>query len=224
MATTGSEKAIATLAYAFSYAHQRDNRANASGTDFLLDYLAGDVSLAAHDITLGAGFEILEGDGINGFRTPLATAHAFHGHADKFFPVAGFPQGLKDHYVYLGYTIPVGNGIPLRAAYHWFSPESGPGGYGREINLMASYAINKSLGLVTKYGRFPHAAGIRLPNEGWCWPYGSRTMILPFMYSGSVRLATEVAVDAVAAVAAAVGRGAGPETVVVRPGVPSFAS
>jgi len=152
---TGShEFAPATLAYAFSYAHQLDNSANASGADFALDYFAADVSLAAHGITLGTGLEILEGDGTNGFRTPLATVHAFHGYADKFLPVGGFPQGLEDYHVYLGYTVPVGSGIPVRAAYHWFSPESGPGSYGEEINLMASYAINESLSLIAKYGRY----------------------------------------------------------------------
>ena len=152
---TGSQEfAPATLAYAFSYAHQRDNSANAPGADFSLDYLAGDVSLKAHGITLGTGFEHLEGDGANGFRTPLATVHAFNGHADKFLPIGGFPQGLKDHFVYLGYTIPVGSGIPIRAAYHWFSPETGSGSYGEEFDLMASYNINKSLGLIAKYGRY----------------------------------------------------------------------
>lgn len=152
---TGSQEfAPATLAYAFSYAHQRDNSANAPGSEFSLDYLAGDVSIKAYGITLGTGFEYLEGDGTNGFRTPLATVHAFNGYADKFLPIAGFPQGLKDHFAYLGYTIPVGSGIPVRAAYHWFSPESGSGSYGEEFDLMASYNINKALSLIAKYGRY----------------------------------------------------------------------
>ncbi len=153
---TGSHEIASetTLAYAFSYAHQRDNSANAPGTDFSLDYLAADVSLKTHGITLGTGFEYLEGDGVNGFRTPLATVHAFNGYADKFLPIGGFPQGLKDHFVYLGYTIPIGSGIPIRAAYHWFSPETGNGSYGEEFDLMASYNINKSLGLIAKYGRY----------------------------------------------------------------------
>ena len=39
--------------------------------------------------SLGAGVEILEGDGSKGFTTPLATLHKFQGWADKFLDDAG---------------------------------------------------------------------------------------------------------------------------------------
>ncbi|MCC5838898.1 MAG: alginate export family protein [Opitutales bacterium] len=151
-----------TLAYALSYARQTDN-SGSGPRDFSLDYWAGDLAATFHGVTLGAGFEFLEGDGTEGFRTPLATVHAFNGHADKFLPVAGFPLGLDDRYLYASYRLPVGAGIPLRVAHHWFRPEQGPGRYGRELNFTGSYAFNKYFSLVAKYGRYrpdSHAVGI----------------------------------------------------------------
>ncbi len=139
--------------YAVSYAYQTEN-SGSGGRDFSLSYLAGDVSATVAGISVGGGFELLEGDGTNGFRTPLATVHAFNGFADKFLPLAGFPLGLDDRYVYLGYRIPVGNGIPIRVTHHWFRPETGSGRYGNEIDLIASYQINRYFSLVAKYGRY----------------------------------------------------------------------
>ena len=49
---------------------------------------------------LGAGYEVLEGDGVKGFTTPLATLHKFDGWADKFLTTP--PNGLERRYVTLG--------------------------------------------------------------------------------------------------------------------------
>lgn len=138
----------------FSYAIQEDNSASLSPTGFSLDYWALDLSATQNGITFGAGMEILDGDGTNGFRTPLATVHQFNGFADVFLPIGGLSHGLRDFHIYIAGKIPVGNGIQLRAVYHQFESHRDNTRLGKEYDLVASYTINKHLNLVTKYGNY----------------------------------------------------------------------
>ena len=97
------------------------------------------------------------------FRTPLATVHKFNGFADALLPLKGFTNGLEDYYVYAGYKIPLGNGINIKAIYHWFDSESSgtPGqDGGEEIDFVASYKVNKYITLVTKYGDYDTDGGV----------------------------------------------------------------
>lgn len=145
------------IMYAGSVAEQEDT--GPSTLDYDAGYLAGDLSAVVKGLTLGGGFEILE----PGFRTPLATVHKFNGFADALLPLGGFTNGLEDFYVYAGYTIPVGNGIKTKVIYHWFDSESsGAAGQdgGTEIDLVASYSINKYLSLVGKYGDYEEDGGV----------------------------------------------------------------
>lgn len=109
--------------------------------------------------TLGGGFEIFE----PGFRTPLATVHKFNGFADALLATNGFTNGLEDFYAYLGYTLPVGNGIETKAIYHWFDSESGAAPAedgGSEINLVIMYPLNKYVHLLAKYGNYQQDGGV----------------------------------------------------------------
>ena len=87
-----------TLSYSASYATQREAARNPLSFD--LDYLLGEIKASYGAYSLGAGVEILEGDGAKGFTTPLATLHSFQGWADKFLttPV----DGIDDRYVTAG--------------------------------------------------------------------------------------------------------------------------
>ncbi|MGJ8654227.1 MAG: alginate export family protein [Opitutaceae bacterium] len=146
-----------TFNYAFSIAQQEDN--SESPTSYDADYFAGDLSANIAGFTLGAGFEVLE----SGFRTPLATLHKFNGFADVFLGASGtgIANGLEDVYAYAGYSIPLGEkkSIPVKVIYHSFSPETGSGDYGDEIDIVASYQINKYLSLIGKYGSYDSDGG-----------------------------------------------------------------
>ncbi|MEO0511194.1 MAG: alginate export family protein [Verrucomicrobiota bacterium] len=137
--------------YAFSIADQ-DATLGEDGS-----YYAGDLSSSFSGVTLGGGFEILE----QGFRTPLATVHKFSGFADAFAgqSITGNGAGLEDIYVYAGYKLPVGNGVNLKAIYHWFEPETGGGDFGQEIDLVAAYKINKYMSLLAKYADYDADTG-----------------------------------------------------------------
>ncbi|WP_269522355.1 alginate export family protein [Coraliomargarita parva] len=156
-ATGGFKIDEVKFSYAASIAEQEDT--GPSPVDYDAGYMAGDLSANVSGVTLGGGFEILEA----GFRTPLATVHKFNGFADAYLPLTGFTNGLEDFYVYVGYKIPVGNGIKTKVIYHWFDSESkGASGQdgGNEIDLVASYAINKYTSLVAKYGDYEEDGGV----------------------------------------------------------------
>ncbi|WPJ96794.1 alginate export family protein [Coraliomargarita algicola] len=145
------------ITYAASLAEQTD--AGASSKDYDAAYYAADVSTQIEAVTLGGGFEIMQAE----FRTPLATVHKFNGFADALLPTGGFANGLEDLYLYAGYTLPIGNGIPVKVIYHWFDSESsGAAGQdgGKEIDLVASYRINQYVSLLAKYGDYESDGGV----------------------------------------------------------------
>lgn len=145
--------------YSASIAEQEDT--GPSTKDYDARYTAADLSALCPKtgITFGGGFEIFEPE----FRTPLATVHKFNGFADAVNANNGYTNGLEDFYVYAGYKIPVGNGISTKVIYHWFDSEtSGAPGQdgGEELDLVASYKINKYLTLLGKYGDYDTDGGV----------------------------------------------------------------
>jgi Alginate export len=122
------------LAYALSYAQQSEWADNPLTFD--LDYRFAEGSVTWKQFTVGAGLEILEGDGVKGFTTPLATLHKFQGWDDKF--LATPPNGLEDRYATLGATfkgIASLDTLSVVAAYHDYEAEHVNADYGSEIDV-----------------------------------------------------------------------------------------
>jgi len=148
--------------YNFSYAIQTDAGDNPGNFD--LGYLEGDISAAFSGFKLTLGYESMEGDGLKGFTTPLATVHKFAGFADVFAGrsiglAGGLPQGLDDLYLSAGYKLPIGTGIPLTAIYHEFDAENSGGSLGSEIDLVATYKLNEYTLLIGKYANYDADSG-----------------------------------------------------------------
>lgn len=146
-----------SFSYVGSYAFQDDNSGSFAGTDYDNDYY--DIKLKGHfmGFTVGLGYEVLEGNGTNGFSTPLATVHKFAGYADVFLGptvTGGLTNGLVDQYVEASYKIPVGNGIAISASYHLFETDENSEDLGDELDIVVAYPINKYLKLVSKYANY----------------------------------------------------------------------
>ncbi len=128
-------------------ATQSDADNNPADYDATYFRIQGDWKLDA--LTAGIGFESLGSDNGQGFRTPLATLHAFNGWADKFLATPG--AGLEDLYFKVGYNYKPWS---FMLVYHDFSAESGGDDFGTEIDLSAGRAFAERYKLLLKLAAF----------------------------------------------------------------------
>jgi len=124
------------LGYSLTYAIQRD-RAN-NPLRFQNDYWQGELSGGLYGVTLAAGVEVLGGNGVKGFTTPIATLHPFQGWAEQF--TTHPPNGIDDRYGSLSYAVKNAFGpassIAATAVYHEFRSARLDLDYGSEIDAM----------------------------------------------------------------------------------------
>jgi hypothetical protein len=140
------------LSYVASYATQQETADNPLSFD--LDYYLGEINAAYGPYSLGAGVEILEGNGIKGFTTPLATLHKFQGWADKF--LATPVDGIDDRYLTAGVMRQrwaVLDMFSIVASYHRYAAERGSMHYGSEADLQAQAKWGRLTGTV-KYAHY----------------------------------------------------------------------
>ena len=136
-----------STSYTLEYAHQKnygDNPNNYSADYFLLEG-----ALTTTGITGKLGYEVLEGDSVQAFQTPLATLHAFQGWADKFLTTPS--DGIEDLYVSIATKI---RGANISLIYHRFNPEAGGPDYGSEWNLMIKKPFAEHYSIVLKYADY----------------------------------------------------------------------
>jgi hypothetical protein len=130
------------LNYALSYAQQSDHGDNP--LQFDLDYRFAEFGVTLRQFTLGYGAEFLEGNGVKGFTTPLATLHKFNGWADKFL---GTPaNGLEDKYLFGAVAlkkVALLDTLTLNAAWHDYEAEALNVDYGEELNISLTGKIKK---------------------------------------------------------------------------------
>lgn len=100
-------------------------------------------------LTLGIGYESLGSDNGQGFRTPLATLHAYNGWADQFLGTPG--TGLDDLYFKAAYKVKPWN---IQLVYHDFSADAGSEDYGSEIDLSAGRGLGDRYKLLLKLAMF----------------------------------------------------------------------
>jgi hypothetical protein len=152
------------LAYSLSYATQQEYAGNP--LDYEDDYYAFELIGTFRQYSVGGGVEVLEGDGVKGFTTPLATLHKFDGWADKFLTTPA--NGLERRYVTLGYVkkgFRMLDTLAANAIYHEFQSQRLGADYGSEIdlqlqakwqrfNFMLKYADYDTRGFATDTGKF----------------------------------------------------------------------
>lgn len=112
-------------------------------------------------------YEVQEGDGVDAFRTPLGTNHAYQGWADMFLNTPA--QGLKDTY----FTV-VGNimGAKLVAVYHDFETDEGSLDAGDELDLLLQKTFKEHYTLGVKYADYNADSEYGLVDTEKFWVYG----------------------------------------------------
>lgn len=140
------------LAWLASFARQQE-RAN-NPLSYEADYYAVELTGTFRSYSAGAGVEIMEGDGVKGFATPIGTLHKFNGWADKFLTTP--PNGLERRYVTLGYLakgVGVLDTLTATAVYHDFRSNRLSLDYGSEIDLQLAAKWHRFNG-VLKYADY----------------------------------------------------------------------
>jgi hypothetical protein len=143
---------VVKVAWVASWARQTE-RAN-NPLDFAEDFYTLELTGTFRQYSLGAGYEVLEGNGLRGFSTPLATLHKFDGWADKFLTTP--PNGLERRYVTLGYTkkgLGILDTLTANAVYHKFESNRLNLDYGSEVDLQVQ-AKYQRFNLLLKYADY----------------------------------------------------------------------
>ncbi len=134
--------------YRAELARQTDH--GSSPLSYETTYHLAELGVAAKDLGLALGHEFLGSDGGAGFRTPLATLHAFNGWADLFLATPA--GGLRDVYVRATATLPAG--LALTAFHHWFEPARGGADLGTELDLMVARRFGPAVTAAVKIADF----------------------------------------------------------------------
>jgi len=127
----------------------RQSDAGNAPASFDADYFRLQGMWTLDAFSFGIGYESLGSDNGQGFRTPLATLHAFNGWADQFL---GTPaSGLDDLYLKAAYKFKPWS---FQLVYHDYSAESVSGDYGTEIDLSAGRGLGQRYKLLLKLAMF----------------------------------------------------------------------
>lgn len=135
------------LSYRLEYTAQSDYGSNPQ--NYSTDYYTGEIGLVAKPGSAAVGYEVLGTDNNVGFKTPLATLHAFNGWADVFLATPN--AGLRDTYLKVGANLPAG--ISFLAFYHRFETDTGID-LGEEWDLQLSRKFGKYFTGLVKYADF----------------------------------------------------------------------
>lgn len=155
------------FAWAGSYAKQEDYASN-PGT-FDLDYYAAELSAAVGPITVKGAYESLEGDGVRGFATPLATLHAFQGWADVFLTTPA--AGIEDANFTLAWKAPLKttylSNVVLTARHHDFEAEQTGADLGSELDFMVAAQITPRISATAKFADYDGVPGFADRQKIW---------------------------------------------------------
>lgn len=145
---TFDETAKGTLGYRGEFAWQTDYADNPA--NYETAYYLGELKATYDRFNVSVGYEVLGADNGQGFRTPLATLHAFNGWADVFSATPA--NGLRDFYASAGVNLP--GQIPISFVYHKFDSDRGGADYGQEYDIVASRKFGKNWTVLAKYAKY----------------------------------------------------------------------
>ncbi len=120
--------------YSAGFAHQKNYKNNP--TTYSEGFFEIEGGITAKGFVGKVGYEVLKGNGVVGFQTPLATLHAFQGFADVFLATPA--TGIEDLYFVGGYTAKEVKGlgdVSFMVWYHDFEPQTAGADLGEEIDF-----------------------------------------------------------------------------------------
>jgi hypothetical protein len=122
--------------------------------DYRDDYYQAELIGTLNAWSAGFGVEVLEGDGVRGFSTPIATLHLYQGWADKFLTTPA--DGIRDVYATAKFArkpFRMLDSVAAVATFHEFAAERGSTDYGSELDLQLQAKWHRWIGIV-KYADY----------------------------------------------------------------------
>jgi hypothetical protein len=145
-------------------AYATQSEAGDSNLDYDADYYLLEAGAKFQPVSITVGYEVLASDNGVGFKTPLATLHKFQGWTDKFLTTPG--AGIEDMYLNVGGKL---GPVKVAAIYHDFQAESSGPDYGTELNLVATWPVNKMFSVQLKYASFDADSDSGLTDTDKAW-------------------------------------------------------
>ena len=133
----------------------RQSDYGSSPLHYTTDYLAAEAGVGGSAGTLSLGAEWLGSDRQIGFKTPLATLHAFNGWADLFLTTPG--AGLRDTYFKVVGRLP--GALTATAFFHRFETDQ-RARLGKETDVMVARSLNKLVTLTAKFATFSSSSPV----------------------------------------------------------------
>lgn len=140
--------AAVKLSFRLEGARQSDYGASALRYD--ATYFAVESGFTGKPGSVSLGYEVLGSDNNVGFKTPLATLHAFNGWADLFLATPA--AGLRD--TYLKATAALPRGFSLVAFYHRFETDTTQARLGGEFDVQLSRKFGPAITATAKLADF----------------------------------------------------------------------
>ncbi len=150
----GTRKLDTTTALAWRLEAAAQSDYGASRLAYSAHYVGAEFGLTGAAGGLHLGYERLGSDRGVGFKTPLATLHAFNGWADLFLATPA--AGLRDTSVRATADLPAR--LALTARHHWFAAGAGGLRFGRETDVMLARKFGPHLAVAAKAADFRRAA------------------------------------------------------------------
>lgn len=136
----------------------------ASTLNYTATYVAVSTGLVVKPGTLSLGYEQLGSDNNVGFKTPLATLHAYNGWADLFLATPA--AGLQETNVKATANLP--ENIALAVSYHRFETDVGSTKLGKEFDIQLSRKFGKYVTGLVKFANFRRDSLV-FPNVQKMW-------------------------------------------------------
>lgn len=130
---TASVPLAADLTGQVNGAYARQTPYGANPLHFDLTYYLAESGISYDGLSATAGYEVLGGNGVTGFSTPLASLHPFQGSAEQF--LTDPPNGVRDLYGRTGYSfrVPMISGnAAATVVFHSFRADAANLAYGDE--------------------------------------------------------------------------------------------
>lgn len=150
LSLAGSRKLSDTLTFNYRAEAATQSDHGSSTLNYSALYTSLEAGLAVKQGSFALGHEVLGSDNNVGFKTPLATLHAWNGWADLFLATPA--AGLRDTYAKVTANLP--QAVALTAFYHRFESDSANTKLGTEFDVMLTRKFGKYFTGTVKFAEF----------------------------------------------------------------------